>query len=133
MSVTFNGEEIPGTVLAFTVPPKELQVRRTKFFGVNGESQIVGGLGGRTIRIPMWLHRDDFHAATDIASYIEGMEFIAGTTGNLVVNSDADHPDFFETTFEGAVLLPDPGIIYDHAGGLGGKWIAFILLQFRQH
>lgn len=133
MSVTFDGEEIPGTVISFAVPPRELQARRTKFFGVNGESQITGGLGGRTLQIPMWLHSDAFNTANDLGTYIDSLDWFIGTTGVLDVDSPADHPQFDHCTFEGAVLMPDPGIIYDHAGGLGGHWIAFIVLQFRQH
>jgi hypothetical protein len=133
VSVTFDGETIPGTVLSFAIPSKELQVRRTKFWGVNGESQIVGGLSGRTLQIPMWLHDESFVTAKDIGDYIEGLEFLIGTTGPLKVISNADYPEFFESTLDGVLLVPDPGIIYDHAGGLGGFWIAFIILQFRQH
>jgi hypothetical protein len=133
MGLTIDGNVINGTVLKFNLQPPETQVRRTHFWGVKGESEIRGDTGARTFIIPMWLH--PFATHRDISDYITFHlnETLFMKHGTLVVNSGVDIAPIENCTFEGAFLRSNPGIIPDHAGFLGGFWIANADLRFRQN
>tara|TARA_B100000949_G_scaffold157223_1_gene138296 strand:+ start:1677 stop:2129 length:453 start_codon:yes stop_codon:yes gene_type:complete len=124
---------VPGTVLKFALPPPATQLRRTHFWNVKGESEIRGNSGGRTFRIPMWLHPFTSHreASDFIQDKLNG-EFFQWH-GTLTLGDGVNVAPLKHVTFEGAVLMGNPGIIPDHAGFLGGGWIANVGLQFRQN
>ena len=132
MGLTINGNVINGTVLKFALPPPETQLRRTHFWSVKGESEIRGDTGARTFVIPMWLHPFATHrVASDYITF--GLnETLFQTHGTLVVNFGINVAPLKNVTFEGAFLLRNPGIIPDHAGFLGGGFIANVALRFRQ-
>jgi hypothetical protein len=133
MALTIDGNVIIGTVLKFNLAPPETQLRRTHFWNVKGESEIRGDTGGRTFVIPMWLHPFATHRiASDYITF--GLNnTLFQKHGTLVVNSGINISPLKNVTFEGAFLLRDPGIIPDHAGFLGGGFIANVDLRFRQN
>jgi hypothetical protein len=122
---------IPGVVLAgFALPPRELQHKTTKFWGLEGESRINGRVGGRTLRVPVIVY-DDYSSAASLASFIAGMTSYQGELGTLTITSDSDYPDFADCVFEGFFLAGE-GIKPDLAGTLGGGYFCLGEAIFRQ-
>lgn len=126
--------EIPGIVLPWTVPPRELQQMTTKFWGVRGESRINGDMAGRTLEIPVLVYDETrFNTQAKLSHYLDrdvGQNLV-GETATLVIESEADRPPYNDCTFEGPVILDGPKL--DFAGTLGGGAWAMVLFFFRQH
>lgn len=129
---------VKGMVLeGLRIDPRVLQRKVNKFWGVDGESHIWGGKGGREITIPVIIYDDAevspaYDSANDLADFIDddlnGSKL--GLTGSLEITSPSDHSDFVDVTFNGAVLLDGPK--QDVAGTVGGDYWAICMLLFRQ-
>lgn len=125
--------EIPGVVLPWTVPTRELQQMTTKFWGVKGESRIVGGTAGRTLEIPVLVYdAARFNTQAKLSTFLDrDLDQIVGEVATLVVVSEADRPPYNHCSFEGAMIVEGPKL--DAAGTLGGGAWAVVLFAFRQH
>lgn len=127
-------ETVPGVALAgFAVPPRELQQRTTKFWGVKGESVILGATGGRDLNVPVIIYDEGrFTTARALSNYLDtNLQNMIGKTRRLTVESLSDHPGFLDCTFIGFTLGPE-GIKKDVAGTLGGSFFCLGVLAFRQ-
>lgn len=128
--------DIKGVALeGVVIEPRAFQQRTNKFWGVDGESRIYGGRGGRAIQIPVIIYdATDFDTARKLADYIDydlNTDGI-GLNGTLEWVSPADHSPFLDCSFEGALMSPGDSIKLDEAGTLGGGYFAICLLLFRQ-
>lgn len=125
---------VKGIVLdGIVIEPRQLQRKVTKFWGVNNESHIYGGAGGRSITVPIIIYDvTDFNTARKVADYVN--ETLNGTAlgehGTLTVTSLSNHAAFADCTFDGFSLLEGPK--HDDAGTLGGGYFAIGQLLFRQ-
>ena len=137
--VRFGFATFAGKVLPFQLPPYGLKTRRTNFFGLDGESQIVGGRHARVIRIPMWIHADNstmFPTGLSLTTWLEKQNtiFIGQTRQMRVVDDNRmlRYPPFLNCTFEGVETVRG-GPIPDIAKGMGGGFICEVVFNFRQH
>ena len=137
-SISPTPEIIPGVAIeGLILPPRELQVRTTKFWGVTGESRIQGKTGGRQLDIPVLLYDDSgtpkFTTKAELATYIDDdlNQQLVGQTASMTVHSESNYPAFTNCTFDGIVILG--GIKTDHAGSLGGGPFALGRVIVRQH
>ena len=137
-AVTFGTVEIPGMVLkGVSLPPRQVQNKTRKYWGLNGESRINGGTGGRTIRLPILLYDDEtdpepFDTARKLSDYIKTtLGDLQGTEETMSFVSESDHDEFASCVFEGFELSSD-GVVKDYAGTLGGGFFAMGTLVFRQ-
>lgn len=101
--LTFNG--IPLLALhdfAQTEAP-ELHAQRTHFAGIDGESAIILGVGGRQIAIEVWLTDASFHTAADVDAYRQTCDLSVGVTADLsITDSQGNRLGFYQdVTFEG--------------------------------
>ena len=128
--------DIPVIVTDINIEQRPVQRRVTKFFGVDGESVIKGGKGGRNIAVRMLIYDQSgspaFNTSRKLADFLD---YTVGTdalekNGTLTLVSDSDHSPFADTTFDGMQVLDGPKP--DAAGTLGGNYWAEVLLVFRQ-
>lgn len=119
------------------IEPRDRQFKANKFWGVVGESQIDGKVGGRNIILPVLIYDDAaespvFETARLLADYIDyTLNTVArGKVGTLTWISEADHSPLEDCVFEGAMLTEGPK--HDEAGTLGGGYFAMCLLAFRE-
>lgn len=119
------------------IEPRGIQRKTTKFWGVDNESHIFGGRGGRDINVPVLIYDDAeedpiFPTAADLSGYIDHTlnGSALGSVGVLQITSESDHPDFDDCTYSGATLIEGPK--HDIAGNLGGGYWAICILHFRQ-
>ena len=132
--------DVKGVVLeGVDIQPRTQQTKITKFWGVNGESEIWGGHGGRDITIPVIIYDDaeedaDFETARALADYLDYTlsTTALGANGTLDIVSAADHSAFTDCTFRGVQFMPGETIKQDVAGTLGGGYYALCLLFVRQ-
>lgn len=126
---------IPGMVLPWVVPPREVQQMTTKFWGVVGESRIEGKTAGRTLEIPVLVYDEDgaLNTRQKLSRFLDDDcgRILQGQTATLVVESEADRPAFNHATFDGLVILEGPKL--DVVGNLGGGAWAGCVFLFRQH
>ena len=122
---------VPGIVLQFPTPTRDLKEVTTKFWGVRGESRITGGLSGRTLEIPVLVYGEQFNTQAKLSNWFEKLIQYQGFASTLVVTSDADRPPYEDCSFDYAIMLEPPKI--DEAGSLGGGAFAPIVFIFRQH
>lgn len=129
--IDVKGVTLDGVV----IEPRMFQQRTNKFWGVDGESRIYGGRGGRAIQIPVLIYdATDFDTARKLSDYIDftlNTDSI-GLNGTLAWESPADHSPYADCSFEGALLSPSDPAKLDDAGTLGGEYFAICLLLFRQ-
>ena len=135
MSLTMAGNLIPGYVLPFVLPRPQPQVRRTHFWGIKGESQIVGSLGPRSLQIEMWLSDPTFDSHAALDNYIrqtlnDAYMYMPGTL--IVTGGGAAWTAFEDCTWMG-VDIRNTGIIPNIGGGMPGAWICPIIAHIRQH
>lgn len=122
---------VPGIVLPIAMPTKELQQVTTKFWGVNGESRIVGGVAGRTIEIPVLVYGSQFNTQAKLASWLDKLEQYQGKTDTLIITSDVNRPPLKDCSFDFAMTIEPPKL--DEAGSLGGGAFSTTVFIFRQH
>lgn len=77
--IKFNNEEIKCGELHGNLMPEtpKANFRNTMFFGVNGESEISGGAGGRNISVECWIFDKTWVVAggdTLLLNYIKSLE-----------------------------------------------------------
>lgn len=121
------------------IEPRKVVAKRTHRWGPHGESEIIGGHGGRSIHIPVLIYDDDleepqFTTARKLSDFID---YTLNTNslqlnGTLKFFSESDHSEFLNCTFDGAEFLPGGSVHHDVAGIQGGGYIAVCLLHFRQ-
>lgn len=128
--------DVPGLVTAIRVEPRPIQRRISKFFGVDGESIINGGSGGRDIVVQVLIYDTSvaniFSTARKLSDWLD---YTAGTAalesyGTLDITSESDHSKFTGCVFNGLEVLEGPKP--DLAGTLSGDYWADVLLMFRQ-
>jgi len=136
MSIRFTSLLIPGIVEPFAVPSREVQVSRMHFFGVQGESEIRGESGGRTIQIPMLVYDDGnkFPSRDSLAVFFSTqVGKLIGKNGVLSILRDGFAQETYpECTLDAANIRAYPGIVLDVAGTLGGKYFCQADFTFRQ-
>ena len=126
--------DVKGLVLeGLDIQQRLLQEKLTKFWGVDNESRIHGGIGGREFTVPVLIYdATDFDTARKLSDYID-VELNTtqkGLGGTLTITSESDHAPFDDCRFGGATLVE--GAKKDTAGTLGGGYWAICLLFFRQ-
>lgn len=122
---------VPGVVLSMQMSARELQQVTTKFWGVDGESRISGGLAGRMIEVPVIVYGDQFSTRAKLADWFDDLEDFQGKTGTLRITSSVNRPAIKDVSFDSAIMVTDPKI--DEAGSLGGSAWAIVRFLFRQH
>ena len=129
--VVFGPLKIRGLVLeGFDPPPPELVTMDTHFFGLDGVSQITGGIAGRMIDVPVLIY-DRFSSAISLTSYINtAVHKRIGKHDDLIVYSPSDWPIFYNCTFRG--FQPTEGPKPDVAGTLNDSWWVKGILRFQQ-
>lgn len=133
----FGSTLIPGTVMRYAIPAREVQVKRTHFWGVLGESQISGAPGGRTLAIPVLV----FDAGSRFSTREKLVKFLIQTVGSLIGTTESLHvllnephtkEVYPECCLDNFTIRPEPGVILDVAGTLGGKYFCEVDFTFRQ-
>ena len=127
MPLIHNGQLIRGKYSTPLIDRRELQVQRTKFFGVEGESEILGGRSGRVIEINHWFF-GDYSSRKEIATALQRLDARTGNNGRLELTEMTLL--FYDCTFEGYELLYGP--LQDIAQTLDGGYWAELSLRFRQ-
>jgi hypothetical protein len=131
--LVFAGIEIPGIVIGFTQPPPATQLFRRHFCGIVGESELRGGIGGRTLEIPVLLAGGFDSRDAIVAFYAQTLNQETIQVNDTLVYSPPDGADevFPFSTFLG--FHPDPrGPREDVAGTIDGGWFIYGTLLFRQ-
>jgi hypothetical protein len=128
--------DVPGIALeGLAIEPRFFQHRTTKFWGVDGDSRIYGGAGGRQIQVPVLVYDATlYQTARSLADYIDyNLNGTAvGLHGTLDITSESNHSTFLDCSYEGSPLSPGDGIKHDDVGNLGGYYFALIVMSFRQ-
>jgi hypothetical protein len=132
-----NHIQAKGLVTRIEIGERALAEKITKFWGVDGESRIAGGYGGRDIQVEMTIYDDaeedeDFDTARKLADYLDVTLNTTkkGESGQLTITSESNHAPFDDCRFGGCALLEGPKL--DVAGMLGGGYWADVVLMFRQ-
>lgn len=107
----------------------ELNVQRTRFFGLSGESEIggAGSFAGRVITFEHWLHG----AYTDIlqiGAALEFLERLVGTHGTLLAFNSTLSQRLENCTFDAFRMRPDRGVFFSPSLG----WMTIGHMEFRQ-
>lgn len=126
MALAHNGTSIPGSHESLQLAAAELPIVRSRYFGLAGETEIVGARGGRAISVRLVLHNGYSNAAACLTALdtLLGRQGEHGTlaeTGNLT-------RDFANTTLKSVTLEQGP---LPPSGTISG-WFALCTLQFRQ-
>lgn len=128
MPLTFGDYQIPGINRAPAVGAPELEAIRTKFFGVAGESEILGAIGGRTLEYFYYFSKSDWEQE-DLVTNLATLKTYVGTNATLTESGSVSET-FADVTFDGfervGPQLPDTAGTF-----LGGWWIPLVL-RFRQ-
>jgi hypothetical protein len=147
MPLEFNGKSIPGSTGQIAYGSPEQQLYRVKFYGLQGEVEIFGEAGGRSVFIPHILH-NRFTAYRDLIRARDNLDNLCGQNGRLFYSSGSgsalQQTSFSDTTLERWEMLAmpgqdSPGPLQDIAGtlfndsGIGdGGWFLPVVLHFRQ-
>jgi hypothetical protein len=124
-----------GLATRITIEPRAVLRKVTQFFGVDAESHIFGGRGGRPILVQVQLYDTaniDFDTPLKLSTYVDNTlnGTAVGKTGQLTITSESNHPPLDDVTYSGAMLLEGPKP--DLVGSLGGGYWADVVLIFRQ-
>lgn len=106
MAITFNGFGIPGQHGALQKGLREIHASRTHFAGVYGDSEITEGPGCREITCHIWINDSSFSSSGALAGFLESMDLIVLTNGDLV-ESGTISETLKDCTFEGFDPHPD--------------------------
>lgn len=131
MGLSHNGNQIYGTHGPIIQRSPDLQVARTKFWGVKGTSEILGFGGGRPLTIESWIH-NGFTNPADCVTYLNLLDRYIGGHGDLEVTTPGGIARIFHhVTFEGFDMGPW-GILPDQSGTLDGGYWCMGTLKFFQ-
>lgn len=136
--LTFRGIPIFGTHDIITTGPPELQVVRSYFWGLKGESEIVGGPAGRSLSCYIWLHRQ-YRTRWDLERGIWEINTWVGEHGVLIEHDYQNNAilTFNDVTFEGFTReglggRDSAGPTFDYACTVDCGWFQPGRLLFRQ-
>lgn len=125
MSFTFDGLEVACVNLHLQVAPPDLPVRRQRYWGLLGETEIRSLPAGRPIVLDCIL-RDNFATYAELAALLDRLDLLVGRHGNLSVLDPVNGLNryFGRATFHGFHPGEDAfaGPKLDEAGTLGGGW-----------
>jgi hypothetical protein len=107
MALNFAGEPIPGSNGDVQYDAPMSSVVRTHYPGVNGETEIRLGKGGRAIRYPVWLYGAQFTTANALTAYLARLDERVQSHGDLRETGNITRT-FRNVTFEGCVPLTQP-------------------------
>lgn len=124
MALSLAGVNFFGTIGHIRLGDWQFDVKRTKFFGVIGTSEILGGVGSRSIEAPYWLY-NSFETGAAIADAMHELDSYIGTHGTLTETGTISRT-FEHTTFDGCSW--EKGPFYSPNGG----WLAIGTLRFTQ-
>ncbi len=124
MGLSIGSLNFPGLCGPIIPANWELQMKLSKFFGVIGESVILGGMGGRPIAARFWMY-DSYETAQDLENTINQVNSYIGEYGTLSINGTAAR-SWDKVLFLGFVPAQDP--LFDSSLG----WIMIGDLFFRQ-
>jgi hypothetical protein len=138
MALGFNGQFIRGTHGKIQESPPAIQVVRSQFFGLRGESEIRGEQGGRDLECWIYLH-NNYTTANLLSAELIRLAGLVGVNSSLDVSGgpildtydDCTFEGFFPLPFDesGNYMLPDVARTLDTNGG----WFARGTLRWRQH
>ncbi len=136
MAITFEGNPIDGTHEAAHIDVPRLQVRRRQFWGIAGEAEHVSKPGGRSIRIPITLHKE-YATFKSLEKAIQKLTEHTGCNGLLKITGGPTknkmERNFKHCTFMG--FTPRGGPLFDASKCLdAGKagWFQAGDLHFHQ-
>jgi hypothetical protein len=124
MPISFRGQFIPGVYQQPKMAPWAVQVARTHYFGVAGESEIRGERGGRNLDFEgMWYFA--YESAELLQADIEGLNSQAPINGTIVRTGPITD-SFPNCTLMGVTIKqgPLPSTQYG--------WWAMVDISFRQ-
>ena len=116
MALLFPGVSLPGTNGPLIQTAPTLQTKRTKFFGVLGESEIIGYGGGRYLECTHWLY-GGWTTPDQIKAALLAIDSAVGLHGTLTISGSVSRP-YENCTFEG-FTFSHLGILVCRDGGLG--------------
>lgn len=135
MSLWFGSLLIPGTHGPVVCPSPELGRRSVYHWGTQGETEIIGGVSGRTLTVEMVLH-NAFATTTQLTIALQSLDTYVGKHDRLRdIGPSLRQWDY--CTFMGYEPVPlagqhTAGMLFDSAGCLDGGWWINIRLTFRQ-
>lgn len=108
--------------------PPRLQTRRRKYWGLHGESEILGFPGGRAIAVPMFIHAA-YASVNEIGTVLKALDNLVGANATLTLNGTYTQV-FNNCTFEG--FERDADILPDIAGTMNNSYWTHGILHFYQ-
>lgn len=124
MALAFRSVAIPGTHGPLQISPWGVQVARTQYFGVEGESEITGERTGRDIVVESWWHASYVTAAA-LQTAIDNFNKDVPINGTLVEAGNVNRT-FDRCTLMGAFIKQGP--IPPSTIG----WFAIVEIRWRQ-
>lgn len=135
MGITYGGLTIPGAHGAPKITPYEPKTLRRYHAGLQGQTEVRLGIGGRTIDIEVWIF-NGFSTYTELQDWLKNNldAKAVETNASLVLTGDTFNSYTFENcTFDGFERTAPP--IPDVAGTVDtetGKWFIEGILHFWQ-
>lgn len=124
MGLAFRSVAIPGTHGELQVSPWGVQVARTQYFGVEGESEITGERTGRDIVVESWWH-SSYQSAAALQTAIDNFNKDVPINGTLVESGTISRT-FARCTLMGVFVKRGP--IPSNSIG----WFAIVEIRWRQ-
>lgn len=128
MGLAYSGVlSFPGTIGHIQLGLWNFDVKRTKFFGLIGTSEIPGGVGSRSIAVPYWLYDPSIAYSSDMDAALYLLDSYIGYNDTLVEDGTIERT-FENTTFDGFELDKERGgPIFTNIG-----WLCIGVLHFTQ-
>lgn len=133
----FQSKTLPGTLGSVLYAGPESRVVRTPYAGVDGESEIRAGHGGRDVVLELTIH-DEYDTFAKLHNKgIKPIEAVINETGTLRIDSGGVKLVLKDCTLDVFQPIPLPGqptpeALLDVAGTLDGGWFQTFQLRFRQ-
>lgn len=108
--------------------PPRLQTRRRKYWGLHGESEILGFPGGRAIAVPIVIHAA-YNSVAELGVMATALDNLVGANATLSLIGTYNQT-FPNCTFEG--FERDSDILPDVAGTLNYSYWMHGVLHFYQ-
>lgn len=135
MAIKFRGKPIPGDHSSLVLETPRPEVRMTKYFGIPGESVIMGFTGGRLIHCEIWVG-DNYVGDKGLKKLLKKLDQIdlqvelfgtlEGAIGTAEVNYEHCHMVAFDRLLLPGQTVPEPVITTD------GDWVQYGRLIFYQ-